>query len=76
MIHLFKIELQLSDMFIRELLFDTNTIWYQIRDKQTGALLEPESKQKFEIQGDKITFGSRFIHINLAKYVNNILHDS
>ncbi len=72
--HLFKIPLEFSDLFVRELCFTTNKIVYQIRDNLTGIAKEPERIDKFNIEDGKIWFEkSRNIDLNLAKYVSSIL---
>lgn len=73
MTHLFKIPLQNSDMFVKSIDFNTKLIDYSIRDKNTGNLLEPISITPFTIDGDKITFGSRFIGLEYAKAVQELL---
>jgi hypothetical protein len=71
MTHLVKIQLQHSDMFVRSLDIEKNLITFQIRDKITGHLLEPEITQPFVVNDpeQKIEFGARFIHIGLAQIV-------
>lgn len=73
--HLYKIQLQMSDMFVKELDFNTQMIRYQIRDKSTGVLLESESYVKFDINDveQKIEFGSRFINLGFAIMISDTL---
>lgn len=65
----------MSDMFVKELDFNTQMIRYQIRDKSTGALLESESYVKFDINDveQKIEFGSRFINLGFAIMISDTL---
>jgi len=74
MIHLFKVQLQHSDMFIKRLSFTTKMIVYSIRDKVTGNLLEPVKVSKFEEASDgTIKFDERFIATPFAKYIQETL---
>lgn len=72
MIHLFKIQLQNSDMFISEITEDTIT--YSIREKENGRLLEPAKQSRYTTGPDTyIHFDNRFIDINLANYIGETL---
>jgi hypothetical protein len=73
MTHLFKIPLQNSDMFVKSIDFNTKLIDYSIRDKETGNLLEPSSITPFTIDGNKLNFGSRFIALEYAKIIQQLL---
>lgn len=76
MTHLFKIQLQHSDMFIKELDIEKNMIRFQIRDKNNGTLMEAESYVPFIINEmeQKIEFGARFIAVGLANHIIQILN--
>lgn len=74
-LHLYKVQLQNADMFVKDLDFNSQMIRYQIRDKSTGALMESESHVKFEINEveQKIEFGSRFINLGFAILISDVL---
>lgn len=76
MTHLFKINLQFSDIFIKELNIKNRIITFQIRDKNNGNLMEPETSMPFLINEneEKIEFGARFIAIGLAEIIAHQLH--
>lgn len=70
--HLFKVELERSDMFIRSI--DDTHIVYQVREKDTGKLMEAEKKSVYTIATDKrVYFDSRFIALDLFNHIKNIL---
>lgn len=71
MTHLLKIPLDLSDLFIAAI--DEKYITYQIRDKETGRLLEPPRKSPYMVLEDKIQFDMRFIPIVKAQYAAQLL---
>lgn len=76
MTHLYKVSLQHADMFIRELNLENNTIRFEIRDKNTGVLMEPEIVSKFmvnELEQKIIFAGGRFINIGLAILIGETL---
>lgn len=76
MTHLFKVQLQHSDMFVKEIDLEKTMIRYQIRDKLNGNLMEAESYVPFFINEveQKIEFsGGRFIGISLAALINQTL---
>ena len=60
-------------MFVKSIDFNTKLIDYSIRDKHTGNLLEPSSITPFTINGDKIEFGARFIGLQYAQAIQQIL---
>lgn len=72
--HFFKVPSVTSDLFIRSINFDTNRIVYQIRDKETGTLLEPERDSLFVASETQIDFDNiRFINFDYAKFISQIL---
>lgn len=76
MTHLFKIPIQNSDMFVKGIDIEKNLITYQVRDKLTGNLLEPEQTVSFTINEveQKVEFsGGRYIAIGLAALINQVL---
>lgn len=76
MTHLVKIQLQHSDMFVKTLDVEKNLITFQIRDKITGNLLEPETTLPFTVNEmqQKIEFGSRYIALGLAQIISQHLN--
>lgn len=77
MIHLFKVQLQHSDLFVKELDLERSMIRYQIRDKVTGNIMEPETNVPFFINEveQKIEFsGGRYIAISLVALINQVLN--
>lgn len=77
MTHLFKVQLQHSDMFVKEIDFEKTMIRYQIRDKLSGNLMEAELYVPFFINEveQKVEFsGGRFIAIGLAALINQVLN--
>jgi len=60
-------------MFVKSIDFDKQLIDYSIRDKDTGNLLEPSSVTPFTIDGNKVNFGSRFIALDYAKGIQQLL---
>jgi len=76
MTHLFKVQLQHSDMFVRGIDLEKSTITYQIRDKNTGQSMESETTAPFFINEveQKVEFsGGRYIAISLAALINQVL---
>jgi hypothetical protein len=74
--HLYKVGLQLSDMFISELDIEKSMIRYTIRDKISGQLIEPEHYVPFTVNENeqKVEFnGGRYIAIGLAALINQVL---
>lgn len=64
MTHLFKIQLPNSDMFIREIVGDRIT--YEVREKDTGKLLEHQRTSKFDVGSDQcVHFDNRYIHVSV-----------
>ena len=66
--HLFKVQLQHSDMFIVAIDLAAETITYQIRE-HTGKLLEPVKTSGIELHDDKYYFDSRWLHIDLIQHI-------
>ena len=58
MTHLFKVPLENSDMFVKNI--TDEHIVYSIRDGK-GKLLEPEVSSKYKEANGKVQFDSRFI---------------
>jgi len=76
MTHLFKVQLQHSDMFVRGIDLEKGTITYQIRDKNTGQSMESETTTPFIINEveQKVEFsGGRYLAIGLAALINQVL---
>ena len=71
MTHFVKVQLELSDLFIREITADTIT--YQVREKDTGKLLEAEKTSKIEVATDKIHFDMRFMQPSYFEFVKDLL---
>jgi hypothetical protein len=76
MTHLVKVQLQHSDMFVKILDLEKNLITFQIRDKISGILLEPETTLPFVVNEleQKIEFGARYIQFGLAQIISNYLN--
>jgi predicted DCC family thiol-disulfide oxidoreductase YuxK len=77
MTHLFKVQLQHSDMFVKGIDLEKSTITYQIREKDTGKSMESEITVPFFINEveQKIEFsGGRYIAIGLAALINQVLN--
>lgn len=77
MTHLFKVQLQHSDMFVKGIDLERSMITYQIRDKITGQSIESETTVPFFINEveQKIEFsGGRYIAIGLAALINQVLN--
>jgi hypothetical protein len=73
-LHLFKVELEHSDMFIRGLDFKTQLIEYQIFDKE-GKPMEPLKKDKFVLNKGEIIFDkNRYIASDFASHIASILN--
>ncbi len=75
MTHLFKVQLQHSDLFISAIDPIKCLISYEVRDKKTGLLLEPSSFSKFEVLEDKISFDKRQIPIPIVQQIVETLND-
>lgn len=75
MTHLYKVPLQNSDLFVREIDLDSYRIRYEIRDKITGSLMESPSYVPFTVneQEQKIEFNGRFIAIGLVGIISHVL---
>lgn len=71
--HVFKITLDLSDLFIHSIDMDKQIIIYEIRDKNNGVLLEPRRSAPLEFYPDKVYFDNRFLETDLFKHVYFIL---
>lgn len=71
--HLFKVELERSDLFIESL--DNDFIVYEVRDKESGKLLEPKHRSKVEFGGDRILFDNRHLMMGLANVVFGTLNE-
>jgi hypothetical protein len=70
MTHLFKVPLQNSDVFIRNI--TDSTIEYSVYEKG-GKLLEPVSVTDYEIKEGKVYFGSKFIPEDYFEYIKQVL---
>lgn len=68
-----KVPLPNSDLFITDIDFEKEMVSYQIRDKETGALLESKGVDKCEIEGDMVWFAKRFLPVNLFSTITEIL---
>jgi hypothetical protein len=73
MIHAVKIPLERSDLFIHALNTDSMEIIYEVRDKETGKLMEPRRTSKLERNKDLLLFDMRHIHQELAGHIKDIL---
>lgn len=73
--HVFKLELEYSDIFIYDLDLPNKTITYEVRDKDEGKLMEPRCQSKLQFTEDKILFDHRHITKPLAAYIVAILKD-
>lgn len=72
--HLFKVNLNLADIFISELDLSKGVIAYSVRDKETGILLEPHLESKLLVNDKQVMFDSRFIDKNYAKHIEETLN--
>jgi hypothetical protein len=72
--HCVKVSSERSDLFIWDLKDgDGAHITYEVREKDTGKLLEPKRTSKFDVTEKGIFFDGRDINISLAKYVKACL---
>jgi hypothetical protein len=71
--HIFKVQLDLSDMFIYNIDVDKKLITYEVREKDNGHLLEPRHNAPLEFYPDKVYFDNRFLTSDLFKHVYFIL---
>lgn len=70
--HMFKVPLQHSDMFVRGIDFKNKMIEYSIHT-QDGGLLEPIKKSKFTESEVRIDFDGRYIAYDYAVHISNTL---
>lgn len=75
MTHLFKVQLQHSDLFVSAIDPIKKLISYELREKNTGVLLEPSNFSKFEVLEDRISFDKRQIPIPVVKMIVETLND-
>lgn len=54
--HAFKYPSEHSDLFIYEINLAEGKIVYEVRDKETGRLLEPRNTTKIQLNPDKLIF--------------------
>lgn len=71
--HVFKIPLDRSDLFITEINREKASITYEVRDKDNGHLLEPRHTSKLEFYPDKVYFDNRFLPPDQFRHVYTIL---
>lgn len=72
--HVFKLELERNSLFIHSIDWVNEEIVYEVRDKNTGELVEPKCKSHIEFGTDRIFFGTRHIVNDLAKHIIGILN--
>jgi hypothetical protein len=73
--HIFKVQLINSDLFISGVDLINKTLTYQLRDKYSGKLLEPEFKNsKFTVNSSQAHFDSRFINLDLLTHIQQVLN--
>lgn len=65
MTHLFKIQNQFADVFIKKI--NKDDLIYEVRDKTTGVLMEPERTARYYIDElqKKIHFDERYMSFEL-----------
>lgn len=73
MIHIFKLQSTLADLFIYKI--TDKDITYEVRDKNDGKLLEPRRTSKYDVTGtNKIFFDGRDIGIETAMLIAQTLN--
>lgn len=75
MTHLFKIPMTFADMFIRSISDDESEICYEVRDKETGNLVEPRRTTPFIINelNKRVHFDAREIPLDQFVLIYNTL---
>lgn len=71
--HYFKINLDRSDLFILEI--NDTQITYEVRDKESGKLLEPKRTSFYEVLGNQVHFDMRFVPHNTFIHIRRTLTD-
>lgn len=75
MTHLFKIPLQHADMFISHIDIEKHLISYEMRDKNSGILIEPPiNNDVFSVLEDRISFSKRFIKHDEVYQIHSTLN--
>lgn len=71
--HLFKVPLNLADLFIEKV--TEEEITYSVRTKDTGELMEPRRTTKYLInEQDGMThFDNRFISVQQLQFIYQVL---
>lgn len=73
MTHIYKLQSMLSDLFIYKI--TDKMIVYEVRDKESGRLLEPRRESPYTITGNgKLFFDGRDIAVETAQEIVNILN--
>lgn len=74
MTHLYKIENQFADIFIKTI--TKENIIYEVRDKITGVLMEPERTAKYYIDElqKKIHYDERYMSFDLFNRAYSVLN--
>jgi hypothetical protein len=74
--HCVKVPSERSDLFIWGFRDGENPlITYEVREKETGKLLEPRRSSKFDITEKGVFFDGRDLPMSLAFYVMQCLND-
>jgi hypothetical protein len=71
--HLYRVQLPYADLFVEKLDFDNQLIKYTVRTTD-GKLQEPEREEKFIVTAGKVSFGSRFLSLDMALQIAQTLH--
>jgi hypothetical protein len=70
--HIFKIPYEKSDIFICEIDLDEGEMIYDVREKETGKLLQSRTT-KFEFSHDNVYFDGLYLTQDLFKIVYTTL---
>lgn len=74
MTHIFKWSNKFADVFISSI--DDQEITYEVRDKDTGVMIEPKRKTKYIVNevSKMVHFDAREIQVELFGHIYQTLH--
>lgn len=64
-----KVVLDRADMFIEDINLEKTEIAYEIREKESGKLLEPKRIGKFEVLGQQVLFDRFFVPLTRFEHI-------
>ncbi len=70
MLHLFKWPNKFADVFFISI---NDTIEYEVRDKESGKLVEPKKQAKYVVSGAMVYFDHREIPLELFNHIALVL---